>query len=282
MKSLIKKTEGIFLMDVPEEVLKDKHVKIKVNSIGLCRTDLLVANGMIPVDFDIVLGHEFSGTVEDSMSEKFKKGDRVTVNPCFDNGFMGLDFNGCIQEFVIIPEKQIIKNNKVSDNFAAYLEPVSASMAVLKACKDKNAKGAVWGKNRIAELTYIILKSEGYNVDWISQNSVVEESSYDYIVETLFEEKTLKDIIKALKLEGTIIVKSRKKQATALTAFDLVSKELTLKCVNYYSFEESMKWLENNYTKVEHLLGSSYHIDQWEEAFKEANSAESKKIFIHF
>lgn len=282
MKSLIKQKEGVVLTNVLEEPLKEKCVKIKVNSVGLCRTDLFVANGNIPLNFDIVLGHEFSGTVVESMSSKFKKEDRVAVNPYFENGFMGLDFNGCLQEFVIVPEEQIIKNYHVSDKVAAYLEPVAASMAVLKACKDKKAKGAVWGKNRIAELTYIILQSEGYNIEWIDENSVVKSNSYDYIIETLFDEKALKDIIKALKIEGTLVIKSRKKQPTGLIASELVSKELTLKCVNYYSFEDSMRWLENNHQKIEHLLGSSYHIEEWKEAFKEANSAESKKIFINF
>lgn len=282
MKSLIKKQNKVILESIPEVIIKENHIKIKVSTVGLCRTDLFVANGTIPLNFDIVLGHEFSGTVVESTSEKFKAGEKVAINPYYDNGFMGLDFNGCLQEYVVVPEKQVIKNNKVSDKIAAYLEPVAASMAVLKACKDKNIKGAVWGKNRIAELTYIILKSEGYNIDWIEQNTEVENNSYDYIVETMFEENILQEIIKALRPEGTLIIKSRKKLLTGLIASDLVNKELTLKCVNYYNFIDSMSWLEVNYKKIEHLLGSSYNINKWEEAFKEASSTESKKIFITF
>ena len=129
---------------------------------------------------------------------------------------------------------------------------------------------------------YIILKQEGYNIELIDNYLKVEDNCYDYIVETMFDEQMLKLIIKALKKEGLLVVKSRKKQPTEIIASDLVSKELTLSCVNYYSFKESMNWLEKNYKLIEHLLGNSYYIDDWKIAFEIANSAESKKIFINF
>lgn len=285
MKALIKEKgkKDVVLKNIKTEDLEKNSVKIKVLSVGLCRTDLFVANGVIPIDFDLILGHEFSGVVVESKSKLFNIGDNVAVNPYFENkGFLGLDFNGCIQETICIPESQVIKNNYLSHKLAAYLEPVAASMAVLKVCKNKTAKGAVWGKNRIAELTYIILKQEGYNIELIDNYLNVEDNCYDYIVETMFDEQMLKLIIKALKKEGLLVVKSRKKQPTGIIASDLVSKELTLSCVNYYSFKESMNWLEKNYKLIEHLLGNSYYIDDWEIAFAIANSAESKKIFINF
>ena len=136
------------------------------------------------------------------------------------------------------------------------------------------------GDNRIAELTYIILKTNGFNVERV--NELTQENYYDFIVETMFEEESLQKMIKMLKVEGTLIVKSRKKQLTGLISSDLVKKEITLKAVNYYSFEKSMKWLEKNHQEIEHLLGESYSIDNWEKAFDVANNAESKKIFINF
>lgn len=285
MKALIKERgkDGIILKKVKMQNLENDSVKIKVCSVGLCRTDLFVANGIIPIDFDLVLGHEFAGVVVESKSQLFHVGDNVAVNPYFENkGFIGLDLNGCLQEMVCIPESQVIKNNFLSHKIAAYLEPVAASMAVLKACKNKKEKGAVWGKNRIAELTYIILKEKGYNIELLDNDRQVEDNSYDYIIETMFDEKTLKLIIKALKKEGLLVIKSRKKQLTGIIASDLVSKELMLHCVNYYPFKDSMSWLEKNYELVEHLLGNSYHIDDWQIAFNIASEAESKKIFINF
>lgn len=282
MKALIKEKNGVFLRNIPQEPLENGFVKIKVCYIGLCRTDLFVASGKIPRDFDLILGHEFSGIIVESKSNRLKINDKVSINPFFkDKGFLGLDFNGCIQEYISIPANQILVNNlplKVS----AYLEPVAASMAVLKICKNKTIKGAIWGKNRIAELTYIILKKEGFNIDIIDENSNLIENSYSYIIETMFDENILKNIIKLLKPKGTLIIKSRKTQPTSLIPSDLVAKELNLRCVNYYSFKKSLHWIEKNYHLIEHLLGQSYFIDDWEKAFKEAEISESKKIFINF
>lgn len=280
MKSLIKTNKGVKLVQVVEPTCDIDFVKIKVESIGLCRTDLFVAKDLIKTQDNLVLGHEFSGVVVESKSTKFKKGDKVAVNPLFGDKFMGLDFDGCIQEYVVVPSSQVIKSKKLSYKVSAYLEPVAASMAVLKAISSKNKKIAVWGDNRIAELTYIILKTNGFNVERV--NELTQENYYDFIVETMFEEESLQKMIKMLKVEGTLIVKSRKKQLTGLISSDLVKKEITLKAVNYYSFEKSMKWLEKNHQEIEHLLGESYSIDNWEKAFDVANNAESKKIFINF
>ncbi len=279
MKTLIKSNKVVQLVELDEPLCETGCVKIKVSSVGLCRTDLLVAKGIIQTQENLVLGHEFSGEVVESKSKKFKKCDKVAINPYYENGFMGLDFNGCLQEYIIVPEKQIIKNKKLSNKIAAYLEPVAASMSVLKVLKEKNVKIAIWGNNRIAELTFIILKTKGFNVDRI--HDLEMENYYDYIIETIFDEVSLQKIIKMLKIDGTLIVKSRKKQLTGISASDLVKKEITLKAVNYYSFEKSMKWLENNYQKIEHLLGESYELDDWEKAFDVAEQGESKKIFIN-
>lgn len=282
MRSLVKTSEGIHLKEYKMSELKKGFVRINVKEVGLCRTDLFVADGTIKVDQDIILGHEFSGVVVETNSNLFEVAERVAVNPLFDIKFMGLDFDGCLRDFIDVPEEQVIKAFDLDFKVAAYLEPVAASMAVLKACHDKQAKGAVFGYNRIAELTYIILKEEGYNIEWIDEKNVTaKDNEYDYIIETLFNEIYLRKIIKLLKKEGTLVVKSRKKQLTGLVASDLVAKELTLRCVNYYDFNKTMKWLISHQNTISHLLGDSYPLDNWRNAFDEAYKGESKKIFIH-
>lgn len=285
MKALIKKLETtVQLENIPRpSTLKENEVLIKVDTVGLCRTDLFVASGKIAVENDLVLGHEFSGVVIKGSKEWLNK--KVAVNPLYINRkFMGLHFDGALTEEVIVPVEQIVSAEKVSSKIAAYLEPVAASMAILNANLTASQKGAVYGKNRIAELTYIIAKTYGLDVDWIDESNkqLYAEDTYDYIIETLFTEEDLKAIFNMLKVGGKLVVKSRKKQPVAIDASQLVSKNLTMQAVNYYDFDKSMQWLEENAHLVEHLLGESYYIDKWEEAFKVANTGESKKIFIHF
>lgn len=282
MRSLVKASDGIHLKEYKMPELKKGFVRINVKEVGLCRTDLFVADGTIKVDQDIILGHEFSGIIVETKSTLFKVNERVSVNPLFDIRFMGLDFDGCLRDFIDVPEEQVIRAFDLDFKVAAYLEPVAASMAVLKVCHDKKAKGAVFGYNRIAELTYIILKEEGYNIEWIDEKNITDQDNeYDYVIETLFNEVYLSKIIKLLKKEGTLVVKSRKKQLTGLVASDLVAKELTLRCVNYYDFNKTMEWLISHQNTISHLLGDSYPLDDWRNAFDEAYKSESKKIFIH-
>lgn len=282
MRSLVKASDGIHLKEYKMPELKKGFVRINVKEVGLCRTDLFVADGTIKVDQDIILGHEFSGIIVETKSTLFKVNERVSVNPLFDIRFMGLDFDGCLRDFIDVPEEQVIRAFYLDFKVAAYLEPVAASMAVLKVCHDKKAKGAVFGYNRIAELTYIILKEEGYNIEWIDEKNITaQDNEYDYVIETLFNEVYLSKIIKLLKKEGTLVVKSRKKQLTGLVASDLVAKELTLRCVNYYDFNKTMEWLISHQNTISHLLGDSYPLDDWRNAFDEAYKGESKKIFIH-
>lgn len=282
MRSLVKASDGIHLKEYKMPELKKGFVRINVKEVGLCRTDLFVADGTIKVDQDIILGHEFSGIIVETKSTLFKVNERVSVNPLFDIRFMGLDFDGCLRDFIDVPEEQVIRAFDLDFKVAAYLEPVAASMAVLKVCHDKKAKGAVFGYNRIAELTYIILKEEGYNIEWIDEKNITaQDNEYDYVIETLFNEVYLSKIIKLLKKEGTLVVKSRKKQLTGLVASDLIAKELTLRCVNYYDFNKTMEWLISHQNTISHLLGDSYPLDDWRNAFDEAYKGESKKIFIH-
>ena len=70
MKSLIKTNKGVKLVQVVEPTCDVDFVKIKVESIGLCRTDLFVAKDLIKTQDNLVLGHEFSGVVVESKSTK--------------------------------------------------------------------------------------------------------------------------------------------------------------------------------------------------------------------
>lgn len=283
MKTLLKKNHSY--TSLVETTLEDcpiGYVTIKVQSVGLCRTDLFVANGTIALDYDVVLGHEFSGTVVQDLSNTYHVGQRVAVNPLYpEKKFMGLDFNGALTEYIHVPLAQVIPTN-LDFKTASYVEPVCASMAVLKAHINKEQVGGVYGNNRIAQLTYIILQSFGYNVQWLDEKEVYPLKSFDYIVETLFEEKKINTMLSLLKDNGLLIVKSRKKQSVPINPGLLVAKEITLQAVNYYDYTKTMSWLENNQHLVTDLLGDSYHINDWEMAFDQATSGESKKIFIHF
>jgi len=63
----------------------------------------------------------------------------VVVNPLYGNRFMGVDFDGALCDEIVVPEEQVYRlPDSLGLREAAYLEPVAASMAVLKASISRN------------------------------------------------------------------------------------------------------------------------------------------------
>jgi threonine dehydrogenase-like Zn-dependent dehydrogenase len=281
MKALVKNQNGVSLTEIalPSNT---QHVLLKVNTIGLCRTDLLVASGKIPVKKDsIILGHEFSATVEHDPTGVLAKGQIVGVNPLWETQFMGLDLDGAICEYVYVPHEKIIPTNLTDFSVIAYLEPVAASMAVLKAIDiEEDKKVAIVGNNRIAYLTKLILDSYSIDCDLLAEDEVTQENEYDVIIETMITSDLFSRIVKALKPGKTLVIKSRKKEPVNFLASDLVAKEINIRSVNYYDFNKAMRWLEKNHDIITPLLGEIFPLASWNDAFEKANSGEQKKIFI--
>lgn len=255
---------------------------VRVGWVGLCRTDLAVASGAMPAPDGIILGHECSGIVERDPSGKHASGALVAVNPLLQSrAFLGLHTNGVLQSRLLIDPRQLVAASGVDPRIAAYVEPVAASMAAAKARIDTSQRGVIFNDNRISALTHGILVSMGYRVDWIQtppDGSIVEV--YDYAIETSFEDRLIELTLRALRPGGLLVVKSRQAAPRSINPAELVAKELTLQAVNYYDFDAAMAWLRQHSKIIEPLLGASYPIRRWQEAFNAARSGESLKTFI--
>jgi propanol-preferring alcohol dehydrogenase len=111
------------LVERPVPVAGDGEVLVRVEACGVCRTDLHVADGDLPVRRqDVVPGHEVVGTVVDGAAAgRFVVGDRVGVawlrhtcggcrwcrrgaeNLCPRAEFTGWDHDGGYAEYVVVP-----------------------------------------------------------------------------------------------------------------------------------------------------------------------------------
>jgi len=87
-------TRGI--KELTADFLKDGNVLVKVDYSGLNYKDALILNngGRIVKKYPFIPGIDFSGTVEESEDQKFKKGDRVIltgfrVGEIYFGGFSG-------------------------------------------------------------------------------------------------------------------------------------------------------------------------------------------------
>jgi threonine dehydrogenase-like Zn-dependent dehydrogenase len=216
MKALVKvQGKKLELKNIPKPFVEKKgEVVVKVLMTGVCRTDIYVSKGWIQnVKDNLTVGHEFMGVVEETLSDKFKVGDIVACNPIFDNlKMLGVDYDGSFAEYIKIYDTKLLHAKGIEHKFAAYVEPIAASLAPFNSrLINKEQTGAVFGNNRIGTLTYEILKDANYNIVLLDENDFHKENQYDYIIETFSQVEAFDKIISMLKPKGVLIAKSGKK-----------------------------------------------------------------------
>ena len=300
MRALVKNAAGINVENVPlPKISSPDEVLIRVSLAGLCRTDMKVAEGRIKSKIPVVLGHEFSGVVEELGQgvTTLKKGDRVAVMPLFaakkislKNGLpsyasstmLGIDHDGAFGEFVVVPAHSVFRlPDSMSFMAGAYMEPVAASMAVLNADIHPGQKGLIYGDNRISRLTERVLLAKGFtNVTVCGEECNLPDNSFDFIVETLATTETLKNMVRMLKPGGLIVLKSRQHLPVELNINALVMKDIRMQAVSYGGFAESIDFVASGKLKVDDLLGEVYPLEKWQDVFAEAHKSESLKIFF--
>ncbi|KAK3073058.1 hypothetical protein LTR53_005686 [Teratosphaeriaceae sp. CCFEE 6253] len=150
--------EDLRFEDIPEPKCGAGQIKVKPAWCGICGSDLHeyiggpsicptsphpITGEQVPLTF----GHEFSGVIEElgeGVSEKWKVGDRVVVQPiiydgdcgacemglincCYKNGFVGLSgWGGGLSEHLVVPEYAVYSlPDNVGLDVAALVEPLA-------------------------------------------------------------------------------------------------------------------------------------------------------------
>lgn len=257
---------------------------IKVDTAGICRTDIYAADNLITTKDNLILGHEFTGYIYQTRNPLFKEGDLVAVNPIFEDLTMiGVEHDGCFSEYISLDSSHVYKFGDFHDKrVPAYVEPIAASLAPLKSkFIKKDIVGAVYGENRIGLLTYQIMKKNGYNIQLIDSKMQIEDNSFDYIIETLANKETFDKLSRIIKKNGFLILKSRFPNHISVNFYDYVRKEIIIEPLYYHDFEFAINYAKTNYTDFLHLFGESFPLSNWQVAFKESITGD-KKIFFKF
>jgi L-iditol 2-dehydrogenase len=160
--------------DIDNPQVTPGKVLIKVKYTGICGSDIPRVNGDACHFFPNVLGHEFSGTVEEVGEgvTTLKPGDRVAGIPlipcmqcedcrkgdyslCKHYSFIGSREFGSFAQYVLVPEKNAVKfSDEVSFEKGAFFEPASVALHGLRKVEYKGGKTvAVLGGGTIGMLT---------------------------------------------------------------------------------------------------------------------------------
>ncbi len=188
MRALMKTEKGVghfHVCDIPKPKLKSAgEVLIKVSAAGVCGTDVHIYHDKFQNYPPVVLGHEFSGVVEEVGADvtRFKPGDRVVGEPhtlfcgkcdvcragkiqlCANKRSPGWGIDGAFTDYLTMPELFLhnIPDN-VGDMVAALAEPMAiVTHEVLERGKvDPQDTIAVIGAGPIGLLAAVAAKAGG-------------------------------------------------------------------------------------------------------------------------
>ncbi|GAB3597876.1 alcohol dehydrogenase catalytic domain-containing protein [Microbacterium tumbae] len=135
------------VVELADPAVGPGDVRIAVERVGVCGTDLHVHRGTIPVAYPVVPGHEIGGIV-DEVGEHvttLSPGQRVAVNPnvpcgvcavcrrrpsmqCQSLRSFGVLENGGAAGFIVVPEGNVFAVGDMPMEMTPFVEPVACVM----------------------------------------------------------------------------------------------------------------------------------------------------------
>ncbi len=134
------------VIDVAQPEMTSTDVLLKINYVGFCGSDLNTFLGLNPmVKMPVIPGHEVGATIEAvgaDVPDFLKLGMYATVNPytncghcascrngrynaCQHNETLGVQRNGAMSEYFVLPWQKIIPAPNMSPRTCALIEPMS-------------------------------------------------------------------------------------------------------------------------------------------------------------
>lgn len=251
------------LESIPTPEIRPGYVLIRVDYVGVCRTDLEVYEGTLGyyrdglANYPIVPGHEFSGKIikmgaNNKFRERFKVGDRV-VGECIlsrgensDRREVGvINYNGAYSQTVVMPGDFIHKIPESLDmQTAALTEPLAVVLRALRRLGDRlvhNSSVAVIGAGPIGNLCVQCLSIKGYNVTVFDKNherlkllenkvnrtslDLVDLDKFDVIIEITGSREVLEQVMKESRIDSSILLLGFPYGDMKYNFEDLVGKE---------------------------------------------------------
>jgi len=189
VKALVLKENGV--LEYQEREFKREHkenVLVKVAFAGICGSDIPRGFGNKAYFYPLVMGHEFSGVVEEApVDSKFKSGDRTVIYPllpcyvcepcstgdyaqCENYDYFGSRRDGGFASYVEVPEANLfLVPDGVSLKSAAMTEPCAVALhGVNKLNITPGMSALVLGAGAIGNMTAQWLRLKGCSKIYIS------------------------------------------------------------------------------------------------------------------
>jgi D-arabinitol dehydrogenase (NADP+) len=167
--------------DIPTPDANVGQVRIKVDQVGVCGTDLHIHEGDFNAVFPLIPGHELVGVVDQIGEDvsRFHIGEQVTVNPnvycgrcdyclsgrlilCENLQGYGSNFPGFCAEYVTVPENLVFSVDGLPKDTAVFAEPAACAMHGLETLRLRpGASALVFGAGPTGLLLAQLIASGG-------------------------------------------------------------------------------------------------------------------------
>jgi threonine dehydrogenase-like Zn-dependent dehydrogenase len=164
MRALMIEAEGrTRFHERPAAMLPPGHVRVAVQHVGLCGSDLNTFKGLNPlVTLPRIPGHEIGGTIAavgDGVAAAYAPGRRVIVMPytscghctscrqgrtnaCRTNRTLGVQQDGGLADEIVLPAEKLIPNDSLAPLHLALVEPLAVGFHAV-------ARGRVTAADRV-------------------------------------------------------------------------------------------------------------------------------------
>ncbi len=136
------------VQDVPSPLRRPGEVRIRVERVGICGSDLGIIDGYAFSKYPLTPGHEFAGrVVEADSGSALTPGDLVTALPiltcghcrgcragqanhCVDLKVLGVHCDGAYAAEIVVPERNVKKADGLTPEQVALVEPTAVAVHI--------------------------------------------------------------------------------------------------------------------------------------------------------
>jgi threonine dehydrogenase-like Zn-dependent dehydrogenase len=292
----------------------ENEALVRVLKAGICNTDVEITKGYL--DFTGVLGHEFTGVVEES-SHADLVGKRVVgeINlPCDDCPYcvaglrnhcpnrtvLGIDGkDGVLADYVTLPNANLhVVPDEISDDEAVFIEPLASCFEITDRVPiSRGDRVVVLGDGKIGLLAVQVIAIEGTNPVLVGLHphkmkvaedrgirtlvfGVDDPGRADIVIDATGSRKGFEAAAEIVEPRGTIVLKSTVAGATKMNLAKLVINEITLVGSRCGPFATAIKHLSSHLVSVTPLISRRFPLDAGVEAFKAAQKPDAIKVFV--
>lgn len=304
----------------PRPVPLEGEALIKVTMAGICNTDLEITKGYM--GFKGVLGHEFTGTIEEvpGSGQEDLIGKRVVgeINcacnecsyckkglktHCPNRSVLGIaGKDGCFAGYITLPLENLHQiPASISDEEATFVEPLAAAMEITEQVHIKSTDSIiVLGDGKLGLLIALTLNltpakviltgkhpeklaiAEKQGVQTILQDDLTISKEYDVVVDATGSSAGFEQALSLVKPRGTLVLKSTVADSKPLNLAPIVIDEITLLGSRCGPFKPAIRALKNKLVDVMPLVSKVFKAEAFEEALNTCKTGGVLKVLLDF